>query len=384
MLLLFETSAGYALFKVLKEAKLQDVENLWKEFENPEKASSMYVLGWGWVEWGNGLCVCLATALIVCALLYCALVSFLAMKLIRMALSSLVILSCPHVPFPQFLLYGHTSPSHYPHTSTPTTHTPYSVKLKAFRPFDSTAEAVAAATDVIDSNLGKELKKFLKKSIKDKEMSDQLAVADHKLGGLIKEKLGLNIATGEMVSELFRGVRTQLDTLLTGLSEANLKQMQLGLSHSLSRYKLKFSADKVDTMIVQAIGLLDELDKEINTYAMRVREWYGWHFPELVKVVNDNIQVRIREEEREGDSMSVSFVFLRYIAPPAVLAFFSYTLWYFHQPIKHLLQPLTLSSSFPSLPPSLPSFQNTVRQDRRPRRHAHGNQIPRLFRHPGR
>lgn len=43
MLLLFETSAGYALFKVLKEAKLQDVENLWKEFENPEKASSMYV-----------------------------------------------------------------------------------------------------------------------------------------------------------------------------------------------------------------------------------------------------------------------------------------------------------------------------------------------------
>ena len=41
------------------------------------------------------------------------------------------------------------------------------------------------------------------------------------------------------------------------------------------RYKLKFSADKVDIMIVQAIGLLDDLDKEINIYAMRVREWYG-------------------------------------------------------------------------------------------------------------
>ncbi len=41
---------------------------------------------------------------------------------------------------------------------------------------------------------------------------------------------------------------------------------------------------QVDTMIVQAIGLLDELDKEINTYAMRVREWYGWHFPEMAKV----------------------------------------------------------------------------------------------------
>lgn len=42
-------------------------------------------------------------------------------------------------------------------------------------------------------------------------------------------------------------------------------------------------------MIVQAIGLLDDLDKELNTYAMRVREWYGWHFPEMTKIVNDNI-----------------------------------------------------------------------------------------------
>ncbi len=65
--------------------------------------------------------------------------------------------------------------------------------------------------------------------------------------------------------------------------------MSLGLSHSLSRYKLKFSPDKVDTMIVQAISLLDELDKELNTYAMRVKEWYGWHFPEMGKILNDNL-----------------------------------------------------------------------------------------------
>jgi nucleolar protein 58 len=67
------------------------------------------------------------------------------------------------------------------------------------------------------------------------------------------------------------------------ISGADIRAMQLGLAHSLSRYKLKFSADKVDTMVIQAVGLLDELDKEINTYAMRVKEWYGWHFPgELV------------------------------------------------------------------------------------------------------
>ena len=69
------------------------------------------------------------------------------------------------------------------------------------------------------------------------------------------------------------------DTDKTAASGSDIRAMQLGLSHSLSRYKLKFSADKVDTMVIQAVGLLDELDKEINTYAMRVKEWYGWHFP---------------------------------------------------------------------------------------------------------
>lgn len=35
---------------------------------------------------------------------------------------------------------------------------------------------------------------------------------------------------------------------------------------------------------------MDTLDKDINTFAMRVREWYSWHFPELLKIVADNYQ----------------------------------------------------------------------------------------------
>jgi len=76
---------------------------------------------------------------------------------------------------------------------------------------------------------------------------------------------------------------------VNGVDAADLNTMALGLSHSLSRYKLQFSPDKVDTMIVQAIALLDALDKELNVFSMRVREWYGWHFPELGKVINDNL-----------------------------------------------------------------------------------------------
>ena len=34
--------------------------------------------------------------------------------------------------------------------------------------------------------------------------------------------------------------------------------------------------------------MLDQLDKDVNLFAMRIREWYSYHFPELVKIVPDN------------------------------------------------------------------------------------------------
>lgn len=68
-----------------------------------------------------------------------------------------------------------------------------------------------------------------------------------------------------------------------------MAKMRLGLAHGLSRYKLQFSVDKVDTMIIQSIALLDDLDKELNNYMMRLREWYGWHFPEISKIITENL-----------------------------------------------------------------------------------------------
>ncbi|XP_058071536.1 probable nucleolar protein 5-2 [Magnolia sinica] len=201
MLVLFETPAGFALFKVLDEGKLSKVEDLWKEFATSESARQV-------------------------------------------------------------------------------------VKLKAFTKFENTSEALSAATLLIDSKPSKGLRKFLRTHCE----GEMLAVADSKLGNAIKEKLQIECLHNNAVMELMRGVRSQLTELISGLAVQDLAPMSLGLSHSLSRYKLKFSPDKVDTMIIQAIGLLDDLDKELNTYAMRVREWYGWHFPELAKIVTDNIQ----------------------------------------------------------------------------------------------
>ena len=50
--------------------------------------------------------------------------------------------------------------------------------------------------------------------------------------------------------ELMRGLRSQLTELMSGLAEHDLGPMSLGLSHSLSRYKLKFSPEKVSLLLL--------------------------------------------------------------------------------------------------------------------------------------
>merc|ERR1712062_341511 len=162
------------------------------------------------------------------------------------------------------------------------------VKLKKFQKFEDTTEALGAATALVGGNMSKSLKKVLKKVIAE-DAHEKLAVADAKLGGSIQEKLDLSCVYDSKIGELMRCIRSQISGLISGLPDKEMAAMELGLAHSLSRYKLKFSPDKVDTMIDQAITLLDDLDKELNNYIMRCREWYGWHFPELGKVVTDHL-----------------------------------------------------------------------------------------------
>jgi nucleolar protein 58 len=147
-------------------------------------------------------------------------------------------------------------------------------------------EEVAA---LVEGKVSPMLAKLLD-SLKD-EKKASLAVADPKLGQAINKLPGLTLTpiSDSSTNDIYRAIRDHLPSLIPGLLPETISTMSLGLSHSLSRHKLKFSPDKVDTMIVQAISLLDDLDKELNTYAMRVKEWYGWHFPEMGRIVNDNL-----------------------------------------------------------------------------------------------
>lgn len=68
----------------------------------------------------------------------------------------------------------------------------------------------------------------------------------------------------------------------------DLDQSRLGLSHTFSRNKIALDVNRQDKPIIQSISLLELLDKDINTFSMRIKEWYSWHYPELARIVSDN------------------------------------------------------------------------------------------------
>ncbi|KAJ5601880.1 hypothetical protein N7510_011414 [Penicillium lagena] len=168
------------------------------------------------------------------------------------------------------------------------------VELSSFLPFENNKQALGEINDISEGVASETLVSFLELNLPkpNKKKKVVLGLADKALAGSIKSAFDfVECETGdtsEVVQDLLRGIRLHADKLLKQLREGDMDTAQLGLGHAYSRAKVKFSVQRDDNHIIQAIAILDQLDKAINTFSMRVREWYSWHFPELVKIVSDN------------------------------------------------------------------------------------------------
>jgi len=160
-------------------------------------------------------------------------------------------------------------------------------KLTAFKPFTSAANALDNMNAISEGLIHDDLKAFLSSNL---PSGQTVGIVDARLLQVVKEEVGCKVAGGEVVQEVCRGIRLHMNKFVKALEEKKENMAQLGLGHSYSRSKVKFNVNRSDNMVIQAIALIDQLDKDINTFAMRVREWYGYHFPELVRLVNDNYQ----------------------------------------------------------------------------------------------
>jgi len=167
------------------------------------------------------------------------------------------------------------------------------VKFKAFQPFKSAEDALNNINSISEGVLTEELHNFLEMNLPKvkvkagKKPKVALGIIDPKIGTAIQEALGFPCKTSDTIAEVIRGIRMHFTKYVKALGSGGLEKAQLGLGHSYSRAKVKFNVNRSDNMIIQAICLLDQLDKDINTFAMRCKEWYSWHFPELLKVVTD-------------------------------------------------------------------------------------------------
>ncbi|KAI8672069.1 hypothetical protein LRP88_03418 [Fusarium phalaenopsidis] len=172
------------------------------------------------------------------------------------------------------------------------------VKLANFSPFRPRGhvEALENINLVSEGIVSDYLKSVLELNLPQtsgKKTKVVLGVSEKNLAGAIKGVFpGIECETADtsdIVGDVIRGIRLHADKLLGGLKSGDVEKAGLGMGHAYSRAKVKFSVTRNDNHIIQASATIDFQDKGVNQFFMRVREWYGWHFPELIKIVSDNL-----------------------------------------------------------------------------------------------
>uniref|UniRef100_A0A182P562 Nucleolar protein 56 n=1 Tax=Anopheles epiroticus TaxID=199890 RepID=A0A182P562_9DIPT len=164
------------------------------------------------------------------------------------------------------------------------------VKLVGFHPFKTAVAALNNVNAISEGLVPDDLSGFLDTTLpkRSQQKPITLGVADAKLGAAISEALDVQCSHIGAVPEILRGIRHHFSGMVKGFTDQSAAVAQLGLGHSYSRCKVKFNVHRSDNMIIQSIALLDQLDKDVNTFSMRIREWYSYHFPELAKIVTEN------------------------------------------------------------------------------------------------
>ncbi|XP_044754688.1 nucleolar protein 56 [Coccinella septempunctata] len=162
------------------------------------------------------------------------------------------------------------------------------VQLESFSPFKTAVAALENVNAISEGIVPEDLKQFLDITLPAKRKKVKLGVNDPKLGAAITEVLDIDCDHAGAVPEVLRGVRFHFHHFIKELTLKSSGVAQLGLGHAYSRGRIKFNVHRVDNMIIQSIALLDQYDKSINTMTMRLREWFSYNFPELIKIVPEN------------------------------------------------------------------------------------------------
>jgi nucleolar protein 56 len=124
-----------------------------------------------------------------------------------------------------------------------------------------------------------------------------------------QEKFSINVDVAKP-SEAGETLRRNLGKFAvdTGFAdkETELSQWTHRVSMELTKMRVRKAVEKRDLVVIQVIQTIDDLDRTLNIFSSRVREWYGLHFPELDRLVeNHETYARLVADLGEKENFTV-------------------------------------------------------------------------------
>jgi len=132
--------------------------------------------------------------------------------------------------------------------------------------------------------------KQLVEELKSKEGIEKIIVEDENIAKFFNsEGFNVELVPGNPIAVNVRSNIGELAVKLgfvSSIEEYEKFMREAGIE--LTRRKLRRAAEKRDQLAIQAIRAVDDIDRTVNLFAARLREWYSLHFPELDELVREH------------------------------------------------------------------------------------------------
>jgi nucleolar protein 56 len=136
-----------------------------------------------------------------------------------------------------------------------------------------------------DGDLTSDVEALIKKL--EKDGCDELVFENPALAKSVRERFNIKVETAkpsvaEMLSKSMLEFAVKSGFVRT---DQEFRDWVHEVSVALTKKRVRKAVEKRDLMAIQAILAIDDLDKTINLFMSRIREWYGLHFPELDRLL---------------------------------------------------------------------------------------------------
>lgn len=151
-------------------------------------------------------------------------------------------------------------------------------------------EPVRAADKLNSVQSGEIIEEFssLLKTLKKKDY-DTFVFENETIARAVRDKVGFEVEV-ERPSKIVEKFRPRLPTIAVELKifkdKEKFSEFLRDVTVQLARMAITVAVAKRDLLAVQAVRAVDDLDKTLNLFAGRVREWYGLHLPELDRLID--------------------------------------------------------------------------------------------------